>query len=99
MHYDRKSDTELPEGEIEEAVRKHEISVDQILATFRYWVTQALPDDGTVEKRADAQVKTIMEMMDARLKANTFPTTPKDAEVFRAELVAAILAIKPQKAG
>lgn len=35
LYYDRKEDDDLPRGAIEEAVEQGEITVDEIVATFR----------------------------------------------------------------
>jgi len=35
LYYDRKEDEDLPRGSIEDAVADHEISVDEMVETFR----------------------------------------------------------------
>lgn len=41
-YYDRKEDEELPRGEIEEAIQKGEITIDEIVECFRKELEEAL---------------------------------------------------------
>lgn len=35
LYYDRKEDEDLPRGEIEEAIKEGEVSIDELVALFR----------------------------------------------------------------
>lgn len=42
LYYDRKEDEELPEGAVEQAIEDGHITVDQIVARFKYYLEEGL---------------------------------------------------------
>ena len=92
VHYDRTEDEELPEGSIQEAVDRGEISIDQILSQIRFFVTTSLPDDGTVRLKAEQQVDAILQV--AR---ETTSITEEELPSVKDAMVEAMLTVKPAK--